>query len=539
MLPGRKYTPEDTVRLVWTRRWFLVVPMVVCSFAALVVSALLPDMFESDMLIQIIPQRVPDSYVRSTVTMKTEDRLSAVSAQVMSRTQLEAMIREFDLYRGHRERLPMEDVVELMRSSIAVELVRSTGSRETQQVDAFHLRFKYGDPELATKVTQRLGTLYIDYNARDRGALAQATNQFLETQLVEARARLEVQERKLEQFREAHAGRLPSQLDFNMQAIQSAQMQVQAVVESLARDRDRKMMLERLYNDAQAEPAAVAVTPAPANTTTPEPAATGTARQQLELARTTLARLELRLKPEHPDILRAKRMIADLEVRIQDEVKAAPTTTAVAAPPPALTQAEQTRRERLTQMRAEIESLDRQITFKESEEQRVRAKVVEYQQRVEAVPGTESEWTALSRDYETLQTAYRGLLSKSEESKVAADLERRQIGEQFRILDAARTPVRPVSPNRLQVNAVGAGLGVFIALALVAFLEIKDSSFRTDADVFNVLALPVLAQVPYLETDDDRSRVRRRRLTFAAAAITFCCVGGYVFWAMQLWKHVI
>jgi polysaccharide chain length determinant protein (PEP-CTERM system associated) len=540
MLPGRKYTPEDIGRLVWARRWFLIVPIVVCSFTGLVVAALLPDVFESDSLIQIVPQRVPDAYVRSTVTMRTEDRLTAVSAQVMSRTQLEAMIREFDLYRAQREKLPMEDVVEQMRNNIAVELVRSTSSRENNQVDAFHLRFKYGDPEVATRVTQRLGTLYIDYNARDRGALAQATNQFLETQLTEARARLEAQERKLEQFREAHAGRLPSQLDFNMQAIQSAQMQVQAVVESLARDRDRKLMLERLYNDAQAEPAAVPLTPVPANTTTPEPAAaTGTARQQLELARTTLARLELRLKPEHPDVLRTKRLIADLEARVADEAKNAPTATTAAAPAPALTAAEQTRRERLTQMRAEIESLDRQIAFKESEEQRVRGKVAEYQQRVEAVPGTESEWTALSRDYETLQTAYRGLLSKSEESKVAADLERRQIGEQFRILDPARTPVRPVSPNRMQVNAAGAGLGVFLALALVAFLEIKDSSFRNDADVFNVLALPVLAQVPYLETDDDRSRARRRRLMFAAAAITFCCVGGYVFWAMQLWKHVV
>jgi polysaccharide chain length determinant protein (PEP-CTERM system associated) len=541
MLPGRKYTPEDIIRLVWARRWFLVVPVVVCSFAGLIVSAMLPDVFESDMLIQIVPQRVPDSYVRSTVTMRTEDRLSAVSSQVMSRTQLEAMVLEFDIYRDERAKLPMEDVVETMRGNIAIELVRSSGSREQNQVDAFHLKFKYGDPEVATRVTQRLGTLYIDYNARDRGALAQATNQFLETQLVEARARLEAQERKLEQFREAHAGRLPSQLDFNMQAIQSAQMQVQAVVESLARDRDRKLMLERLYNDALAEPVAVAAAPAPANTQTPEPAATGTARQQLELARTTLARLELRLKPEHPDVLRTKRMIADLEARVEEEAKSASAATAGAAPTPApaLTQAEQTRRERLTQMRAEIESLDRQIAFKESEEQRVRAKVAEYQQRVEAVPGTESEWMALSRDYETLQTAYRGLLSKSEESKVAADLERRQIGEQFRILDPARTPVRPVSPNRMQVNAAGVGLGAFIALALVAFLEIKDSSFRNDADVFNVLALPVLAQVPYLETDDDRSRVRRRRLMFAAAAITFCCVGGYVFWAMQLWKHVI
>src|SRR5688572_32677392 len=133
MLPGKTYAPADALEIL-RRSWGrLVAPILVCTFVALVVSALLPNMYESNMLVQIMPQRVPDSYVRSTVTLKTEDRLSAVSQQVMSRTQLEQVIKDFNLYPKDRERLPMEDVVDKMRLGIApLELVRRAGSRSEE-----------------------------------------------------------------------------------------------------------------------------------------------------------------------------------------------------------------------------------------------------------------------------------------------------------------------------------------------------------------------------------------------------------------------
>ena len=259
---------------------------------------------------------MPDSYVRSTVTLKTEDRLGAVSQQVMSRTQLEQVIKDFNLYPKERERLPMEDVVDKMRLGIApLELVRRGGS--TSPADAFHVRFRYPDAEISARVTQRLGTLFIDRNASDRGSLAEATNAFLETQLQQASERLDAQEQRLELFRQQHAGRLPSNLDFNMQAIQSTQMQVQSLVESLARDRDRKLMLERLYGDAVNEP--TPVMPVPVNTTTGQASPNATPRQQLLAARATLAQLQQTKKPDHPDVGRAQRTVTELEARVAKE----------------------------------------------------------------------------------------------------------------------------------------------------------------------------------------------------------------------------
>jgi polysaccharide chain length determinant protein (PEP-CTERM system associated) len=542
MLPGRTYTAVDFVEMARRRSWLMIGGLVLGAYAALVVSSQLEDKFQSEMLIQVIPQRVPDSYVQSTVTMRTEDRLNALSQQVLSRTALEGLINELNLYQRQRARLPMQDVVELMRADVNVNPVISTVGMN-RETEAFYVRFTYTDRDIATRVTERLGGLFIDLNAKDRGQLAVATNEFLESQLAETRKELEAQERKLEDFRLRNAGRLPTQVDSNMQVIQSTQLSIQALVESLARDRDRKLMLERLYHDAEIELHARPVTP-PVQVASDKPAegsiiAPLPPEQQLAAAKEGLARMLLRLKPEHPDVVRARRIIADLEARVAHDASVSqPSSASPAVRPAPLSPELAARHERQRQTRAEIDSLERQIEFKEGEERRLRETLAAYQRRLEEVPGVESEWIALTRDYKTQQASYESLLAKSEQSKVAVELERRQIGEQFRVLDPARPPVRPTGVNRLQVNAMGAIAGLMLGVVLAALLEFRDSTFRTAQDVHEVLQLPIVARVPYVMLDLDRWRQRRVRIATSLAVVMIAVAGAYGFWALQLWKFV-
>ena len=536
MLPGKKYDVSTILTMVKRRGWLLVLPPVVGLFIALVVSARLPNLYQSDMLIAIVPQRVPDNYVRSTVTLRTEERLDAISTQVTSRTLIERLIQEYDLFPGERQRLPLEDVVDLMRRSIEVQPeAPRRGPRGVEPIHAFHVRFTYTDPAVAAKVTQRLGSLFVDQNARDRGALAEATNEFLEGQLGEARERLVAIENRLKAFREEHGSELPTQMQSNMQAIQTTQMQIQALVEAIARGRDRKLMLERLYNDAVNEPA-VPPTPPPQQAQGNATSLSGTPEQQLVVLRSTLAKMETRLQPGHPDIVTTKRLIADLEARVA-ETTPAPGTTAQTAP--ALTQQEQQRRDRLRSMKAEIDSLDRLTQWQESEEKRLRGLVAEYQRRIEAVPGVESQWLALSRDYDTQQAAYKELLTKSELSKLAVDLERQQIGEQFKVLDPAGVPVRPISPNRIQINAIGFAVGLFIGIGIAALLEIRDKSFLTEADVMDALSLPVLALVPHVVTDEERLGRRRKLAVGALSGVVTVGLAAYAVWSLRLWNFLV
>lgn len=539
MLPGKTLTPAVLLAMARRRIWLITLPPLFAAFAALCYSSTIVDLYQSEMLIAVDPQRVPDAFVRSTVTLGTDRRLEALKVKVLSRGALQELISQFNLYPKERAEKPIDDVIEDMRNAIGMvmQIPRPRWGEEAQPT-AFKIQFTYTDAETAQKVTSELGQLFVVQNVQDRGALAGATNKFLESQLAESRAKLEEQERRLEQFRQKHGQELPTQSQSNLQSLSSAQLQVQSLVESIARDRDRKLMLDRLYREALNE--AQAAPPAPAPGSAAEAATPTTARQQLSTAKASLAALELKYTPDHPDVARARRQVAELEPKAAAEAAtaaaAARTAESNGVPQDGLDPA---RREHLRQMRAEVESLDRQIAFKENEEQRIRSEVGEYHRRLEAVPGLESEWAALTRDYDTQQQAYRDLLTKSSAAQLAANLEEQNIGERFRIVDPASLPARPLISPRIRVNGIGLGIGIALGLGLALLLELRDQSFRTDTDVMEVLMLPVLASVPRVDTAAEKQQRQRRRMMLSAAGVACAMVAAYVTWTLRLWNSVL
>src|SRR2546429_4599332 len=218
MIPGKKYTPEEFLQIAWDRKWFIVIPFVLTSIGAVAAARMMPNQFRSESLIQIIPQRVPESYVRSTVTSRIEDRLQALRQQVLNRTRLERIIDDFKLFQDQRRTRVMEDLVEQARDHVSIEIVKG---------DAFKVSFTSDDPKTAMQVTERLASLIIEENLRDRESLAEGADQFLETQLDDARQRLVEHEKKLEAYRKLHSGELPSQQESNLRVLQNTQLQIQ------------------------------------------------------------------------------------------------------------------------------------------------------------------------------------------------------------------------------------------------------------------------------------------------------------------------
>jgi polysaccharide chain length determinant protein (PEP-CTERM system associated) len=536
VIPGRAYKPEDVLRIAWTRKWIILIPFVIASIAAGAYAWHLPNRYVSETLILVVPQRVPESYVRSTVTTRIEDRLQSISQQILSRTRLERVINDFQLYQRERQNQVLEDIVERMRADIEVQIVKG---------DAFRVSYVSDNPRSAMRVTERLASLFIEENLRDREVLAEGTSEFLSSQLESARRRLVEHEQKLEAYRRRYSGELPSQVEANLQVIQNTQMQVQALVESINRDRDRRLLLERMLSD-QTTPVST-----PIAATTPEGQGRsqtegddgaggisggitgGSTHEKLAHARASLAALETRLKPEHPDVVRMKRVVADLEKQAEAEaiqVPLSPEAVRASADP-----VDPVRRRRVRELRAEIDALDTQLKQKEEEEKRLRSASSAYQGRVEASLTRESELAELMRDYETLQATYTSLLAKKEDSQMAANLERRQIGEQFKILDPARLPERPFSPNRPQIALIGALAGLALGLGLAGLMEYRDTTLKTDDDVISALALPVLAVVPVMTTARDRVKARRKRFLVSAttAATVVIGVAALLFWTFR------
>jgi uncharacterized protein involved in exopolysaccharide biosynthesis len=333
----------------------------------------------------------------------------------------------------------------------------------------------------------------------------------------------------------AHAGELPSERQTNLQQLQNLQMQMNANAESMNRDRDQRMLVERsladLVLEAQLAPAPGAV---PAPSADPMSVGTGSAAAQLEAARNNLRALELRgYTPDHPDVQVMKRRIKALEAKVEAEAMEKPLSE-TAVPTHAATPEEAARATRMADLQAQIANIDIQLKSKQAEDKRLRGVIAGYEAHVAATPLREAEMIALTRDYTTVQTNYNSLLAKQEDSKVAANLEQRAIGEQFRILDQARPPERPFSPNRLYINFAGALAGLGLGVGIVGLLEYKDRSFRSEDDVVLCLSLPVLAVVPVMTTRVERRRAKRRRVLLWCAAAVFFVVGitGAVAWKL-------
>jgi uncharacterized protein involved in exopolysaccharide biosynthesis len=227
----------------------------------------------------------------------------------------------------------------------------------------------------------------------------------------------------------------------------------------------------------------------------------------LAAARAQLADYETRLKPGHPDLEAARRAVQDLEQKAKQEAAASATPGTA----PILSPAEAERQRQISNLQAQVDELDRQMARKRAEQDNLRAAATEYQRRVDAAPNREAELTELTRDYKNWSDRYSSLLSKKEDAQLAANLESRQIGETFRLLDPAQVPERPYSPNRLRLDALGLGGGLAIGIGLILLLEYRDQTFKTDDDARTVLDLPVVAVVPLMESDAERRRRGWRR----------------------------
>lgn len=514
----RIHTLRDIAALAVKKRWLVLIPFAIGLAAAPVLARFAPERYRSEALLLVIPQQVPTDYVTPTMTQPIEERLPAITDQILSRSRLEQIIQQLDLYPTERSRQVMEDVVQRMRLDIGTSAVG-------EDVNSFRVSYVSDNADKAQKVTERLASLYIEQNIKDRENQADSTSQFLTAQLEEAKKRLIEQEKKLEEYRKSHSGQLPSQLQGNLQAMQTASMQVQSLNESMNRAQERRLLIERQIADTQA----VAV---PAPMATPETPAPLSTAQQLEVARARLAQVLHRYTPSHPEVASLERTIADLVSKLESET---PVGVALEQKKP-VTTAEAAAQKRILDLQAELAVIDYQVTANRAEAARLAKVIAEYQAKVDVVPTRESELVELTRDYSTMQAAYTNLLVKREDAMLASNLERRQIGEQFKLLDTASRPEKPYNElQRLGFISSGAIAGLALGLLIVGLLEYRDSSFRSEEETIRALSVPVLALIPVMSSvREARVATRRARMIDAGgAALVLAAVIVVVVWRLQ------
>ena len=515
----RTHTLRDILLLIGRKRWFVLIPFALGLAAAPILARYAPERYRSEALLLVIPQQVPKDYVTPTMTQPIEERLPTLTDQILSRSRLEQIIQQMDLYPAERSRQVMEDVVQKMRADV-------TTSAASKDVNSFRVSYVSDGAEKARKVTERLASLYIEQNLKDRENQADSTSQFLTTQLEAAKQRLIEQEKKLEEYRKSHAGQMPSQLQGNLQAIQTASLQLQSLNESMNRAQERRLLIERQLADSQVLSGATPVT-------SPDAAPVGTA-QQLEVARARLALALQRYTPSHPEVTSMERTIADLVTKLEGEAPVGAETTAQKPP---VSPAEAAQQKRMLDLKAELAVLDYQLTANRTEAARLNQQIAEYQAKIDVVPTRESELVELTRDYSTMQAAYTNLLVKREDAMLASNLERRQIGEQFKLLDTASLPGRPFNQaQRVGIMSSGAIMGLLLGLLLIGLGAYRDTSFHSEEEALRVLSVPVLGLIPAMSSEREALAARRRARLMDAAGGAILTAAALV---LVIWRLIV
>lgn len=475
--------------LIRRRRWIIACLLIVPPMV-FVGGKYWPKTFRSETMILIDPQKIPEEYVKATITGDVTDRLQTISEEVMSRTRLLMIANKDDLYQKTRRRYGDDAAIDAIRKDITVDIIK--GANERNPVDGFKIAYIASTPSLAQTVTQQIADLFIEENIKERDQDAEGTEQFIENQLVQARTALAAQDAKIRDFKASHLGTLPEQEQANLAMISEYQSLAQQNSEAIDRANQQQIYLQSMLNvNGSQKTAALPPPPTPL-------------QLQLQTAENELSAARQKYTDAYPDVIRLEDEVATLKA----EVKRQPAGIAHAAASTGPTIGQQ--------LESQLLATQDEIKSRTERQQALENQIGGLQSKVQSLPAVQQEYEALSRDYSEMQKNYESLLEKEQASGMAASLERHNESERFRVLDPASYPSSPYSPNLLLVNAGGIVAAFVLGIGLAFLAEMRDPTIHTPDEAEAYLSVPLIVALPSIDLGKAMSAGTDRRLPSVA-----------------------
>ncbi len=498
---------------LWRRKRVVLTSFLVISSLVALYGLYLPNLYRSSVSIYLESQRVPEDYVRSTITTNMESRIRTIKQQLTSRTKLLKVINDLDLYSEDVQKQAVNEVlVSKMRDDLEIEV---TNQRD---LNFFMVHYTHTDPTKAMQGVSRLVSLFIEESLKIREDQAVGTTRFLEDELESVKKKLEKQEAIIQSFKKQHIGELPDQLDSNLRMLDNLNLQLQENMESLREVESRVILIEQEIFKFAGQIQLPSVTAAGSVTSGSNLLGL---LQQRDALRQEISRLESVYTQRHPDLISAKNALAKTEGQIhtgQKNLNSQPKTPSAISPVRAS-----------AQFAPELNNLIRQLNVNKprlaallGEDKDIRARILMYQARVEAAPKREQQLLTLTRDYDNTRQNYQDLLGKKLEAQLSQNLEKRQEGERFRVLDPANLPEKPHRPNRIKIILLGIVGGLGLGTGLVFLLESLFPAFHSLKSLQSNLDIPIIMAIPEIVIQGERreNMIRLLLRTTAVAVVT-------------------
>ena len=480
MLGHRTLNAEDYLAILKRRWWVIGIPTLLMPFVAVAVTYFVTPRYDSTSLILIDQQKVSSDIVKPLDIGDMQSSLGWITAQIKSRSTLEPIITKYNLYAN--QHLPMEDRVDLLRNKnlqivpIPSQIDRANG------LPGFKVVFTADDPRTAQEVCADITGLYTQNNLLNRQNMTTGTKDFLQTELNEEKRKLDDMDQKLAEFKSKNMGALPTDQSTTANFLNELGPRLDALTQQITSLQQNKSMME--VSLSQLTSATV-----PAAVTAKAEQANGA---ELDAAEARLATLQTKYNDGYPEVRDAKQRVADLQAQM---AKAAAAPAAAEAAPAVHRDSPE-----VTRLRTEIRLVDEEIAQKTKDQAQLQAQMHGYEGRLQSSPEVEQQYTELTRDYETESTSYNSLLAKMGQSQMSTELEDRQEGASFTVLDPASLPIDATFPKQSIFALGGLAGGLGLGLLIVALLEYRNTALRTERDIWAFTQLPTLAVIAYSDT---------------------------------------
>ena len=487
--------------LVRRRHFHFLIPLFLGWMLVWGASWVLPPRYQSSTLILVEQPTMPKDYVTPNINDDLQQRLESITQQILSRSRLLRIIDEFSLYNSpHAERSP-DDKVDRMRKDIDIQLVRDGHD----QITAFNILYSSPNPHLAQQVTSELTNLFINENLEVRQQQSEDTTKFLESQLDTARNSLSDQEEKIREFKGQHVGEMPGQLASNLQILTGLQSQLQNEEDALNAARQQHVYLQTLVDQYRSMQG-------PAKSADGSQMGLPAIDQELDRLKAQLADLSSRYTDRHPDVRKVKEQIAKTE-KMRDQLLASLKNNS--APGPAVSNApvqggDSAQSAMLLQVQSQLQSNQVEITNREHSVATLKAKIDDYQGRLNQEPIREQQLADLTRGYEQSKANYDDLLKKKNESAMATSMELLQQGERFRMEDPPSFPEKPEFPNRLKFCGIGLFVGLALGVIVAGAFEFMDDRVHDEKQLRKLLPADVIAEIPAIINVADEQQARKK-----------------------------
>jgi polysaccharide chain length determinant protein (PEP-CTERM system associated) len=495
---------EDVVSLaelkaiLQRRKFSIVLPAFGILLVAVLVAFLLPRIYKSSSTILIEDQEVPRDYVASTVTGYADQRLQSINQRIMSTPKLLEIINKFNLYADMKQKKSIEEIVDRMRKkdikfeTISADVIDPRSGQPRPATIAFSISYKGENPAVVQQVANMLATLYLEENIRVREQQTSGTSSFMQEEMKLVQEKLTAIDAQISAYKQRNLDSLPELSMMNIQGLDNVDRDLSQLNDQMRTLREREGYLQTQLAGIPAEELS-------------------SDRARLNELRAKLLNLRTRVSEEYPDVIKLKAEIVAMEKQIRSAGGATKDTRAE-------NQAYITLSAQLAGVKAEIDGVKRQVEL-------LRNRKDAFRKRIDASPRVEEGVKGLLLERNNLQLKYDDLTRKFMESKVAYGLEKGQKGERFTLIDSARLPEKPISPNIPAIILIGLVLGVGAGAGLAALREFSDHSVRGGEALVRLTGVQVLAVIPEILTENDLRGKNRAWVMIGSGALAAIVVG--------------